>query len=87
MLTYLNLSRQVTHSPEVELLQAGVCQVIVSPLMNVSLRFYLVVVRQAVYFMDEHLKVDVWVHFVRPRYGQMQPPKGLHVVILVTGDR
>lgn len=58
-------------SPEVKLLQAGVCQIIVGPPMNVSLCLYFVVVRQAVYFMDEHLKVDVWVHFVGSGYGEM----------------
>lgn len=72
-------------SPEVELFQAGVCQVIVGSLMNVSLRRYFVVVRQTVHFMDEHLKVDVRVHLVGARHGEMQPTQGLHVVVLATG--
>lgn len=54
----------MSRSPEVKLLQAGVCQVIIGPLVDVSLRLYLVVVRQTVHFVDEHLKVDVRVHFV-----------------------
>lgn len=68
-----------------KLLQAGVCQVIVGPLVDVSLRFDLVVVRQTVHFVDEHLEVDVRVHFVGSSHRQMQPPQGLHVVILETG--
>lgn len=54
-----------------KLLQVGVCQIVVGPLMNVSLRFYFVVVRQTVYFMDEHLKVDVWVHFVGSGHSEV----------------
>lgn len=58
-------------SPEVKFLQAGVSQIIVCPLMNVSLCFYFVVIGQTVYFMDEHFKVDVWIHFVGSRYSQV----------------
>lgn len=36
--------------------------------------------------MDEHLKVDVWIHFVSPRYGEVQPPESLDVVVLTTRE-
>lgn len=69
-------------SPQVDGLQAGVAQVVVGPFVNVSLLLDLVVVRQTVDFMNEHLKVDVWVYFVGSGHGEMQPAHGLRVVIL-----
>lgn len=53
------------------LLQVGISQVIVRPLVDVSLRFYFVVVRQSVYFMDKNLKVDVGVDFVGSGHRQV----------------
>lgn len=67
-------------------LQVGICQIVIGPLMNVSLRFYFVVVRQTVHFMDENLKVDVWIHFVGSGHSEIQPPESLHVVILTTEE-
>jgi len=55
----------------VELLQAGVRQVVVSSLVDVSLRLDLVVVGQTVDFMDEHLEVDVWIHPVGSGHGEV----------------
>lgn len=69
-------------SPQVYWLQAGVHQVIIGPFVNVSLFLDLVVVRQAVYFMNEYLKVDVCVYFVGSGHSQMQSAYSLHVVIL-----
>lgn len=70
-----------------KLLQACVGQVIVGPLVNVSLSLNLVVVRQSVHFMDEDLKVDVRVHLVGSGHCQVQTPQSLHVVVLLTESR
>lgn len=74
----------MSDSPEVKLLQAGVSQVVVGPLVNVPLRLDFVVVRQTIYFVDEHGKVDVGIHFESSGHGEMQAPERLHVVVLVT---
>lgn len=68
--------------PEVELLQTGICQVIIGSLMYVSLGLNLVIIRQAVHFVNENLKVDVWIYSEGSRDCQMQPAKGFYVVIL-----
>lgn len=68
--------------PQVDGLQAGVCQVIIGPFVNVSLFLDLVVVRQTVYFMNEYLKVDVCVYFVGSGHSEMQPAHSFQVVIL-----
>lgn len=66
-----DLCRCASGSPEVELLQAGVRQVVVGSLVDVSLRLDLVVVGQTVDFMDEHLEVDVWIHPVGSGHGEV----------------
>lgn len=63
-------------------LQACICQVVIGPFVNVSLFLDLVVIRQTVYFMNEHLKVDVCVDFVGSGHGEMQPAHSFHVVVL-----
>lgn len=65
-----------------ELLQTGICQVIIGSLMYVSLGLNLVIIRQAIHFVNENLKVDVRVHSEGSRDRQMKPAKGLYVVIL-----
>lgn len=54
--------------PKVQFLQAGISQVIISPLVNIPLCLNFVVVRQAVNFMDEHFKVDFRVDAIGPRH-------------------
>jgi len=68
--------------PEVQLLQAGIGQVVVGPLVDVPLGLDLVVVRQAVHLVDEHLEVDVRVDLVGPGHRQVKPAQRLDVVIL-----
>lgn len=63
-------------------LQACIYQVVIGPFVNVSLFLDLVVIRQTVYFMNEHLKVDVCVDFVGSGHGEMQPAHSFHVVVL-----
>lgn len=70
-LSLSNLCRHDRHSPEVKLLQADISQIVVGPLVDVSLRFYFVVVRQTVDFMYEHLKVDVRVDFVGSGHSEV----------------
>lgn len=50
--------------------------------MDVSLGFDLVVVWEAVHFVDEHLEVDLWIDPVGPRHSEVKPAQGLHVVVL-----
>lgn len=54
--------------PKMQFLQAGISQVIISSLVDISLRLNLVVVRQAVNFMDEHFEVDFGVYAIGPWY-------------------
>jgi len=68
----------------VEFLQAHVGQVVVGPLVDVSLGLDLVVVGEAVHLVDEHLEVDVGVDEVRARHRGVQTHQRLHVVVLVT---
>lgn len=60
------------NSPQVYLLQTGICKVVTDPLLNVPLLLNLMVVWQAIHFVNEHLKIDVWVDFVGPGHCEMQ---------------
>lgn len=68
--------------PQVYSLQAGVREVIVGSFVNVPLLLDLVVIWQAVHFVNEHLEVDVGVDLVGPGHREMQPAQSLHIVIL-----
>lgn len=70
-----------------QLFQAGVCQVVVGPLMDVSLGFDLVIVGEAVHFVDEHLEVDLWIDSVGPGHSEVKPAQGLHIIILRGRER
>lgn len=50
--------------------------------MDVSLGLDLVIVWEAVHFMDKHLEVDLWIDSVGPRHGEVKPAQGLHIIIL-----
>lgn len=63
-------------------LQAGVCQVVVGAFVYVSLLLDLVVVGEAVHFVDEHFKVDVRVHLVGSGHGEVESTQRFYVVIL-----
>lgn len=67
-----------------KLLQAGVCQVVVGSLVDVPLGLDLVVVGQAVHFVNKHLKVDLGIDSVGPRHGEVKPAQSLHVVVLAS---
>lgn len=57
--------------PEVQLVEAGICQVVVSSLVDVSLRLDLVVVWKAVHLVHEHLEVDVGVDSEGAGHGEV----------------
>lgn len=65
-----------------QLFQASVCQIIIGSLMDVSLGLDLVIIREAVHFVDKHFKVDLWIDSVCPRNGEVKPAQGLHIIIL-----
>lgn len=50
--------------------------------MDVSLGLDLVIIREAVHFVDKHFKVDVWIDSVGPWNGEVEPAQGLHIIIL-----
>lgn len=50
--------------------------------MDVSLGLDLVVVWEAVHFVDKHLEVDLWIDSVCSWNSEMKPAQGLHVIIL-----
>lgn len=50
--------------------------------MDVSLGLNLVIVWEAVNFVDEHLKVDFWIDSVGSRHSEVKPAQSFHVVIL-----
>ncbi len=64
------------------LFQAGICKVIIGSFMNVPLFLDLMVIWEAIYFVNEHLKVDVRIDFVGPGHCEMQPVQSLDIVIL-----
>lgn len=50
--------------------------------MDVSLGFDLVIIWQAVNFVDKHLEVYLWIDPVGPRHSEMKPTQSLHIIIL-----
>lgn len=50
--------------------------------MDVPLGLDLVIVWEAVHFVNKYFKVDLWIDSVGPRHGEVKPTQSLHVVIL-----
>lgn len=69
-------------SPQVYSLQACIHLVIVGSFVDVPLLLDLMVVWQAIHFVNEHLEVDVWVDCVGPGHREVQSIQSLHIVIL-----
>lgn len=55
--------------------------------MDVPLGLDLVIIRQAVDFVDEDFEVDLRVDAVGPGHGEMKPRQGLHIIILQEGQK
>lgn len=51
--------------------------------MDISLGLYLVIVWEAVHFVDEHFKIDLRIDSVGPRNSEVKPAQGLHIIILM----
>lgn len=67
-----------------KLFQAGICQVVVGSLVDVPLCLDLVIVREAIHFVNKYFKVDLRIDSVGPWHGEVKPTQSLHVVILRT---
>lgn len=64
------------------LLQSCICEVSVGSFVDIPLLLDLVVIRQAIHFVNEHFKADIWVYFVSPGHCEMQSTQSFHIVIL-----
>lgn len=67
-----------------QLFQAGICQIIVGSLVDVPLRLDLVIIGQAIHFVNEDFKVDLGIDSVGPRHSEVKPAQSLYVVVLTS---
>lgn len=51
--------------------------------MDISLGLYLVIVWEAVHFVDEHFKIDLRIDTVGSGNSEVKPAQRLHVIILI----
>ena len=64
-------SALVRHRPEQKVLKPRVVQVVVGSLVNVALSLDLVIVAQAVHFVNEHFELNVRIDLVSACHGHV----------------
>ena len=67
--------------------ESSVSEIICSPLVNVPLGLDLTIVRQAIHFVDEHLKLNCRVDLVCPCNRLVKPYQCWSVVVLATREQ